>query len=213
MLTMLLCMGAALQVRPAFHHRHGASIGRSRDSPMMIKISKQDTFDDFQQDMLGRLGLDDDADNDGEDHVSKPDERAAAADTSKKPTPRSGEGPDPLVRWSHESDSVDLDLVLPEGTQAKEMVCEISREGFMRVESKAGVLLTGKFALPVDRTELCWLMEEADDGSSLLCIEVPMLPIDTSTLSRSVDCIFDESLELNGQPCRAPGLSGVGGKA
>ena len=74
-------------------------------------------------------------------------------------------------------------------------------------------LLSGKLALPVDRTELMWVVEEQSDGSKLLCIELPMLPIDTSLRSTSVDCIFDESLTIDGQSCMVPGLSAFGGKA
>ena len=34
-----------------------------------------------------------------------------------------------------------------------------------------------------------------------------MLPIDTSRRLASVDCIFDESLHIRGQPCLQAGLS------
>ena len=57
-----------------------------------------------------------------------------------------------------------------------------------------------------------WGIEEQDD-ERLLCIELPMLPIDVSNRVTSVDCIFDESLEVLGESCLEPGLSGVSGKA
>ena len=117
------------------------------------------------------------------------------------------------MRWSHEHDAVELDLVVPGGARAKELLCEVSKDGRMRVERNGESLLSGKLALPVDRTELCWVLEEQDDGSKLLCIELPMLPIDTSSRLTAVDCIFDESLVIQGQPAMVPGLSGVGGKA
>jgi hypothetical protein len=115
-------------------------------------------------------------------------------------------------RWSHEDDSITLDITLPEGTRAKELLCEVSKDGTMRIAIKEEPFLIGKLVLPVDRTELAWLVEEQDDGSKLLSIDVPMLPVDTSRRLMSVDCIFDESLEVNGQPCIAPGLSAIGGK-
>ena len=78
----------------------------------------------------------------------------------------------------------------------------------MTVERTGEQLLAGKFALPIDRTELAWMV---DDGQ--ICIELPMLPIDTSSRSTAVDCIFDESLVVQGEPCMEPGLSGISGKA
>ena len=106
-----------------------------------------------------------------------------------------------------------MDLALPEGTRAKELLCDVSKDGLMRVERNGEQLLHGRLALPVDRTELAWMVEELGDGSKLLCIELPMLPVDTSRRMASVDCIFDESLTINGEPCAEPGLSGVEGKA
>ena len=67
-------------------------------------------------------------------------------------------------------------------------------------------LFTGKLALPVDRSELVWGVEEQDDGRRLLCIELPLAPADPRNTKR-VDSIFDESLTVNGEPCLAPGLS------
>ena len=89
-----------------------------------------------------------------------------------------------------------------------------------------------------------WGVEEQDDGSNLLCIELPLLPVDTTnrlvrlvprnrityqSVTRhwlcplgttrflfsqaSVDCIFDETLVVSGEPVMTPGLSGTSGKA
>jgi len=192
---------------------------RARASPIqMIKIAKSDNWGDVEKDMLGMLGLeggdDDAADNDGaDDGASSFSDEAAehVAPADVQPTPRSGR--QAWGRWSHEDDAIELDLALPDGSRAKELVCEVSKDGVMRVERAGERLLHGKLALPVDRTELTWMVEEQGDGSKLLCIELPMLPIDTSRRMASVDCIFDESLAINGVPCIEPGLSGVAGKA
>ena len=196
---------------------------KTRADVSMIKIAKGGgDFDDFQQDMLGRLGLDDGESDDNyneemifpdEDDVMPPESDDSETDGTMgvKLTPRSGK--EELLGWSHEDESIVLDLLLPEGTRAKELVCEVSKSGFMRVERGDTPLLRGQLALPVDRTELCWAVDEQSDGSKLLCIELPMKGVDTSSRMTSVDCIFDESLEVNGQPCMVPGLSGVGGRA
>lgn len=181
---------------------------------MMINIAKN-SWDAVESEFLGKLGLaDDDASNDDAADDSNDDVVLADADSYLPTTaavPRSGT--QPWGRWSHENDGVELDIVLPEGTRAKELTCEVSKAGVLRVSKGDVALISGTLALPVDRTELCWIVEEQDDGSKLLCIEVPMLPIDTSRRRASVDCMFDETLLVNGASCLEPGLSGVSGKA
>lgn len=214
----LVTAGALLTPASPLLRRHAVRSPRTarEGALMMIKIAKSaDSFDNVQKDLLGRLGLDDDAEDD-DDNVPIDDselaETASAISSSMdhEPTPRSGT--QEWGQWSHEGDNINLDLTLPEGTRAKELSCTVSKEGIMCVARQGEDLLVGKLALPVDRTELAWLVEEQDDGSKLLSIEVPMLAIDTSSRMTSVDCIFDESLVVNGQPCLAPGLSAVGGK-
>ena len=89
----------------------------------------------------------------------------------------------------------------------------MSKAGVLSIQRGDQTLLSGTLALPVDRTDLCWVVEEQEDGSKLLCVEVPMLPIDISRRATSVDCIFDESFKIHGVSCLEPGLSGVSGKA
>ena len=51
-----------------------------------------------------------------------------------------------------------------------------------------------------------WTVDEEADGQRTLCIEVPKYQrneFDRAT----VDCIFDESLHVNGVSCLVPGLS------
>lgn len=200
-------------MRPA-----SALYSRVSEQPMMVKLSKSSSsWSSVEQDLLSSLGLDDNGDEQEhalDDAVDSSTDGGVPSPTDSKPsTPRSGAGDSLLKRWSHEDESVELDLELPDGVRAKDLVCEVSKLGAMRVESPGRTLLSGQLALPVDRTELTWLVEGQDDGSKLLCIELPMLPIDTGSRSRAVDCIFDESLMLDGQPCLEPGLSGVGGRA
>ena len=57
-------------------------------------------------------------------------------------------------------------LELPPGTRAKELLCDVSKAGAMRVESKGTVLLAGHLVLPVDRTELSWLVEGSSPSMS-----------------------------------------------
>jgi len=195
-----------------------SAVSRVAGTAMMIKIAKSNKFDDFENDMLGRLGLSssdtDDHNNDDMPAVGSEGDADGSGMLgevgSSEPTPRSGT--QEWGRWSHEEDSIVLDLALPAGVRAKDLTCEVSKSGVMRIESSGEPLLVGTLALPVDRTELAWLVETQDDGSKLLSIELPMLPIDTSNRLTSVDCIFDESLQINGQPCMAPGLSAIGGR-
>ena len=99
--------------------------------------------------------------------------------------------------------------MLPDGARARDVVCEVSKQGQMRVQVGATEppLLSGMMALPVDRTELVWAVEEQDDGY-LLCMEVPLYPADPNKNVKPVNCIFDDSLAINGVPCITPGLSG-----
>ena len=193
--------------------------------PSMIKIGgKDDEFDAFEKDMLGRLGLgDSDEEEDDGESIKNPFQAPMSSDLvantkinlqdedSEPLTPRSGK--EPLLGWSHEEDVIVLDVTLPEGTRAKEIVCEVSKKGYVKVESKGEELLVGQLALPVDRTELSWVVDEDPDGTKFLCIELPMKGIDTSGRMTSIDCIFDETLRLRGEPCMVPGLSGVDGRA
>ena len=179
----------------------------------MIGIARKSSagWDSFEKDLLGQLGIEEE-----EEEATAPSAAGSGASASSAPadynlTPRSGA--ETWGRWSHEGDGINLELALPAGARAKELTCQVSRDGTMHVQCKEEALLSGKLALPVDRTELVWVVEEQSNGSKLLCIEVPMLPIDTSVRSTTVDCIFDESLLVNGQPCMSPGLSGVAGRA
>lgn len=173
---------------------------------MMIKLAKSDGWD-MEKDFLAAAGLADEEETGADDVPTV----SPGLMSQAEPAPRSGT--QPWGRWSHEEDDVELELALPEGTRAKELLCEVSREGLMRIERDGAPLLVGRLALPVDRAELEWVVEEQADGSKLLCVEVPLLPIETGKLAASVDCIFDDSLRVNGAPCAAPGLSGVGGRA
>lgn len=93
--------------------------------------------------------------------------------------------------------------MLPDGVRARDLVCEVNKQGLMRVQAGSSPpLLSGRVALPVDRTELAWMVE---DG--LLCIEVPLIPVDPNQM-KYVDSIFDDSLVVNGMSCITPGLSG-----
>jgi hypothetical protein len=194
----------------------GVSCASRTPGPSMIRIAKKGSaWDDLEKEMLDSVGLGETAPDAGSADESELEGAASAKEAgaapSPPPTPRRGE--QPWGHWSHEGEEIELSLALPPGTSAKELSCTVTKEQRMVVEAGGAQLLAGTLALPVDRADLSWLVETLDDGSKLLCIELPLLPIDTSGRSRSVDCIFDESLVVNGEPCRVPGLSGVAGKA
>lgn len=175
-----------------------------------IKIAKTNSWGDVESEVLGKLGLAAGADAEADDTDGHLEGVVDTLPVSPR-VPRSGT--QSWGRWSHEGESVELDLVLPEGSTAKELKCEVSRAGVLSIQRGDQTLLSGTLALPVDRTDLCWVVEEQEDGSKLLCVEVPMLPIDISRRATSVDCIFDESFKIHGVLCLEPGLSGVSGKA
>ena len=193
--------------------------GRSADAATMsgirLKRSESVEWDDFEQNMLGQLGLDERTETDGADAppaaAKSTADQPPTAPLPKKTTPRSGT--EPWGRWSHEGDSIEIELALPAETRGKDLACAVSREGAMCIKCQGEQILVGSIALPVDRAEMAWVIEEQDDGGKLLCLELPLLPIDTSGRSTSVDCIFDDSLRVHGEPCLAPGLSAPSGKA
>jgi len=190
------------------------SAARSPNSSL-VKISmmgiakKSSDWAATESDLLAGLGLsgDDDASATTSNSPAASSEAAAPAPTEIRESPRSGT--QPWGRWSHESDAVELDIMLPDGARARDVVCEVSKQGLMRVQVAGAEppLLSGTVALPIDRTELAWAVEEQDDGRRLLCIELPLYPADPNSM-KCVDCIFDESLNIDGKSCIAPGLSG-----
>ena len=116
--TFASCLvGAALvapiQPRNAIQRPAAA---RTRSS-IMIQIAKKDKFGDFEQDLLGQLGIGKEEESDVE--LEATEEAATAPSAEKKmPTPRSGRHP--LFRWSHEDDAIEFDFTLPEGTRAQD---------------------------------------------------------------------------------------------
>ena len=170
-------------------------VARTATVSSQIKLGKKSSsWEDTEKDLLGAFDLTEE-DGDNVDTPSAEDQAAPAAN------PRSGS--QPWGRWSHEGDSVELELMLPDGVRARDLVCEVNKQGLMRVQAGSSPpLLSGRVVLPVDRTELAWMVE---DG--LLCIEVPLIPVDPNQM-KYVDSIFDDSLVVNGMSCITPGLSG-----
>jgi len=131
---------------------------------------------------------------------------AGSAATATPAVPSRGEAE--WGSWTHTSDSVNLELYIEEGVQAKSLNVEIA-EGWLGVETgKPGVppLLVGRLAQPVQVSELMWAVDEASDGQRVLCIELPKK--DGGRIGAAqADCIFDETLHIEGKPCLVPGLS------
>ena len=68
-------------------------------------------------------------------------------------------------------------------------------------------LIVGRFATPVLSSELEWAIDAGADGQRVLCIEVPKKRLSARAVGATCDCLFDESLHVNGEPCLEPGLS------
>lgn len=184
-------------------------VQRASTAKMKVRFGKQSSsWDRTEMELLGGLGLaddGDDGDSSSEDGAVQSAEAQPRAAGARVPVPRSGEHL--WGRWSHEGDCIELDMILPEGARARDVACEVNKQGVIRVQV-SGVepaLLTGQIALPIDRTELSWLVEEQDDGRRLLCIEIPLFPADPNAM-KCIESIFDQPPSINGEPCSAPGL-------
>lgn len=132
-------------------------------------------------------------------------------------------------RWRQSADSVGLEVFLPADVKTKDVLCEAA-EGWLcvSIDSSYGMcyeddggawggeetvegedrppLLLGRFAQAVVGSELMWAVDEEADGRRVLCVELPKAPRNARDKA-SVDCIFDETLLVGGQPCLVPGLS------
>ena len=150
------------------------------------------------------------------------DGRAAAA----APPPAPAKGTQPWGSWANGPEMISLQLVLPEGVKARDVVCEAA-EGWLCVQLDTsqthmyedGVwggeemvevagkppLLLGRLAQAVLSSELAWCVEDESDRK-ILHIELPKVPHDPRARA-SADCLFDETLTINGESCLAPGLS------
>ena len=114
--------------------------------------------------------------------------------------------------WSRAGDSVYIEVFIDDAVRTNEVRVE-----FMEGWLLAGVdndsddapppFLFGRFAQPVEEQDLNWAIDDAPDGKKrVLCIELPKK--ESPTAGVSIDCIFDESLHVNGEPCvGCPGLS------
>eukprot|EP00966_Prymnesium_polylepis_P093917 2173590-Prymnesium_polylepis.1 len=143
---------------------------RASDAAMALRLRKSAPDDSFEREMLARVGLADEVDDAAATPESEPTTAPAqsAGGQGAAPTPRSGT--QAWGRWSHEGESVELEIALPEGTRAKELTCEATKDGVLRVELAQGngvPVLSGRLALPVDRVELTWVVEQQDDDSKL----------------------------------------------
>ena len=157
-----------------------------RAAPSMnLRLSKSSGgFADVEKDLLGKIGL-------GDDGLEEP---------APIPAPRSGTMP--WGKWSNGDDSIELEIALPDGTRARDLVCEVNAEGDLLVQVGSAKLLSGKLALVVDREELCWAME-----GELLCIDVPLRSIThEGQLGKATTCIF-ETLEISGAAITESGLT------
>lgn len=69
-------------------------------------------------------------------------------------------------------------------------------------------LLFGRLAQPVLVDDVTWGIDEDKDGRRILCVNLVKKAYPSGTGSGArIDCVFDESLHVNGEPCVEPGLS------
>ena len=238
---------AGALIAPALPSRPLSRVRWPGQPSILAQVRKSsDSWDTVQQELYSQLGL-----GDGEEAIEQKQKQkltdlalasaspaAAAGSTATPPsahssprTPAPRSGVQPWGSWSQEGDSVNLEIALPRGVTARDVRCELNKDGILRITLKGGggaegggegggdagevdassPLLVGRIALPVDRTDLMWGVEEDSDGERLLCVELPLWPADPKR-TVMVDCIFDESLEVQGRNHGlVAGLNGVGG--
>ena len=100
-------------------------------------------------------------------------------------------------------------MAIDETVQSKRLSVEVE-EGFLFAKEE-GVegppLIFGRLLQPVVASELMWGVDDAADGEGrALCIELPKKAA-PGGVGASVDCVFDETLHVHGEPCLLPGLS------
>lgn len=138
-------------------------------------------------------------------------------------------GVQPWGRWAQTASTMTLELNLVDSIKTRDVCCELV-EGWLIVKLDTSVeanyeegvwggeevlddnnggqppLLFGRFAQPVIGGDLVWLVEEdAQSGRRVLSVEVPKAA--RIGAAATADCIFDETLLVNGESCLAPGLS------
>lgn len=160
---------------------------------------------------------------------ASPPAAAAPAPAAASPAQRSPrEGEHAWGRWRQSQTDVTLEMYISEDVKARDLVVEVL-EGWLvvRVDTSTEVLyedgvwggealiddnggqpplLFGRFAQPVVGTDVAWVVdEEASTGRRVLCIELPKAAQEGA--AATADCVFDETLLINGEPFLAPGLS------
>ena len=136
------------------------------------------------------------------------------------PAPTSGE--ESWGRWSHNPSEIYLELLLdaddPDvpSIKTKGLVVDVA-EGFLCVgrDVDAAVdegldvspIVFGRLLQPVLVDELNWAVDEDRDGRRVLCVELPKKKTQSAGSSARVDCCFDETLHIHGEPVLVAGLS------
>ena len=150
-------------------------------------------------------------------------EKATAAESSSTPPlpeppqperpPAPQQGSEPWGLWSNAGRDVYLELFLDAEVKAKELSVEVAEgwllAGWDRGDDSPPPYVFGRFAQPVEATALQWAVDEIPDGRRILCIELPKTEASLRAgAGATIDCIFDESLHIHGEPWgQIPGLS------
>ena len=128
------------------------------------------------------------------------------------PPPAPLRGDENWGSWSLAGWNVNLDVFIDDSVSSKEVRVEVA-EGWLIAgvdsdrDDTPPPFLFGRFAQPVEEGELTWTIDEDSDGRRVLCIELPKKK-SSPVAGVTIDCIFDESLHVNGEPCPdCPGLS------
>ena len=131
-----------------------------------------------------------------------------------QPVPTSGE--EEWGKWAHRADDISIELKIDDSINTKQLAVDVA-EGWLLagpdVDAITGgdtvsPLLFGRLVQPVLVDELTWAVDEDSNGDRVLLIDIPKKapPSGTAQAAR-IDCVFDETLHINGEAIKLAGLS------
>ena len=151
------------------HIEHNLFTARAGQASMGLRLEKKsssDSFGDIEREMLGRLGLSESDDSVASDAVPA---QTVADSNAAEPEPWGLDGSRPAAsatprrgtqtwgRWSQEGESIELEIALPEGARARDVTCEVKKDGSMRVQlaQSEKALLSGRLVTLLPRPCCC----------------------------------------------------------
>ena len=143
---------AGALIAPALPSRPLSRVRWPGQPSILAQVRKSsDSWDTVQQELYSQLGL-----GDGEEAIEQKQKQkltdlalasaspaAAAGSTATPPsahssprTPAPRSGVQPWGSWSQEGDSVNLEIALPRGVTARDVRCELNKDGILRITLK-----------------------------------------------------------------------------